>query len=50
MKRKEYLQPTIEVVEAAPAALLAGSLTEEGETDHIPVFDGDDDKFDYAPL
>ncbi len=47
MKRKEYLQPAIEVVAAAPAALLSGSLTEEGESDQIPVFD---DKLDYVPL
>ena len=42
MKRKEYLQPTIEVMEAAPATLLAGSLTEEGETDTIGVYDDED--------
>jgi len=39
MKRKDYQQPTIEMVEAAPAALLAGSLLQEGETDTTGVFD-----------
>lgn len=48
MKRKEYLQPAIEVVEALPMVLLSGSMTEEGETDQIPVFG--DDKLDYVPL
>ena len=43
MKRKLYLQPAIEVVAAAPAALLAGSLTEEGETDTMDVFDDEDE-------
>jgi len=35
-------------VAAAPAALLAGSLTEEGETDVIGVFDDEDP--DYVPI
>ena len=39
MKKKEYLQPATEVVEAAPAVLLAGSLLQEGETDTTGVFD-----------
>ena len=42
MKKKEYLQPVTEVVEAAPATLLAGSLTEEEETDTIGVYDDED--------
>ena len=42
MKRKEYLQPAIEVVEALPTVLLSGSLMEEGETDEIGVFDDED--------
>jgi len=42
MKKRLYLQPAIEVVVAAPAALLAGSLTEEGETDTIGVYDDED--------
>ena len=39
MKRKDYQQPAIEVMETAPAALLAGSLLQEGETDTTGVFD-----------
>ena len=38
MKRKLYLQPAIETMEAAPAALLAGSLTTEGETETTGVY------------
>ena len=48
MKRKLYLQPAIELVEAAPAALFADSMIEDGETDLIPVFD--DDELDYDPI
>ena len=48
MKRKRYLQPAIEVVEAALAGLLEGSLLQEGEADQIPVFD--DDELDYDPI
>jgi len=47
MKKRLYLQPATEVVAAAPSTLLSGSLTEEGESDQIPVFD---DKLDYVPL
>ena len=39
MKRKLYLQPAIETMEAAPAALLAGSLTTEGEMETTGVYD-----------
>ena len=38
MKREMYLQPAIEVMAAAPAALLAGSLTTEGETETTGVY------------
>ena len=40
MKKKDYLRPATEVVDAGPSAtLLAGSMLNEAETETTGVFD-----------
>ena len=39
MKKKEYQQPVIEVVAAAPTEMIAASLLNEGEVDTIGIID-----------
>ena len=39
MKKKEYRQPVIEVVAAAPTEMIATSLLNEAETDTTGVFE-----------
>ena len=41
MKKKEYQQPVIEVVAAAPTKMIAASLLNEGEVDVIGIIDDD---------
>ena len=41
MKKKEYQQPVIEMVAAAPTKMISASLLNEAETDTTGVFEDD---------